>query len=529
MKGVSIFTKVSFLGLMIFALSCRDMQEGLPVSVQAEQVRNSGGTIAAEEAFPGETGVIRKGKLFGTDITYSQINDQAVFQGDIILSATQLAADDNNARTTGTGLSQRVQLWPNGVVPYTIGAGVNASVVESAIAEVESKTHIRFVKGLFRATNYVTFTSGRGYSSSIGMVGGQQYIAIGLFSNKGSVLHEIGHTLGLFHEHSRADRDESLYILKDNITPGTESAFNTYKQDGYDGFDYGYLNTGSIMMMSSYLNSVNGKPTIVQKVLGGQPYEIQREKLWYSDVETLTNMYSNMFSITGLRLLTSDGNSGKNTVSVAWWYDVTGMTSDVDWIYIVEGDELLKVSPSSMKGTVIAKGFNGVKHITKYKENLYLIQDGNLVKVNSLTGQRSNVGPKVWMQTTAMAYCYGMLFIINGDNLFRVTPENGTLVSIGTGYTGVTELVGMNKLLYMIKSGYLYKIDAMNGIRMTLSPYEWKYAPQLGAYAGNLYIVNGDFLHKVDALKGTESGLDSFVSSGWSQTTHLVMRGPESY
>ena len=37
---------------------------------------------------------------------------------------------------------------------------------------------------------------------------------------KGNIMHEIGHTLGLAHEHARPDRDQYVDIMWENIEPG---------------------------------------------------------------------------------------------------------------------------------------------------------------------------------------------------------------------------------------------------------------------------------------------------------------------
>lgn len=77
----------------------------------------------------------------------------------------------------------------------------------------EQREHIRFVK------------SDWGCGSSIGYRRGQvepldvtlDDFCLGL---PGAVQHELLHVLGLFHEHTRPDRDDYVEVLWENIEPG---------------------------------------------------------------------------------------------------------------------------------------------------------------------------------------------------------------------------------------------------------------------------------------------------------------------
>ena len=51
--------------------------------------------------------------------------------------------------------------------------------------------------------------------------GGPQAISIGKNCDKfGIVVHELGHVIGFWHEHTRPDRDHHVAIIRDNIQPG---------------------------------------------------------------------------------------------------------------------------------------------------------------------------------------------------------------------------------------------------------------------------------------------------------------------
>ena len=45
----------------------------------------------------------------------------------------------------------------------------------------------------------------------------------------GHVKHEMMHTLGFYHEHSRSDRDKYIKIYWDHISEGNADQFQTYR------------------------------------------------------------------------------------------------------------------------------------------------------------------------------------------------------------------------------------------------------------------------------------------------------------
>lgn len=50
---------------------------------------------------------------------------------------------------------------------------------------------------------------------------GPQAISIGKNCDKfGIVVHELGHVIGFWHEHTRPDRDNHVTIIRENIQPG---------------------------------------------------------------------------------------------------------------------------------------------------------------------------------------------------------------------------------------------------------------------------------------------------------------------
>ncbi|RCN48558.1 astacin [Ancylostoma caninum] len=99
--------------------------------------------------------------------------------------------------------------------------------------------------------------------SYVGRLGNQQDLSLGSGCESiGTAAHEIGHALGMFHTHSRHDRDSFITLNTQNIKPDWLDQFKketTATNDNY-GITYDY---GSIMHYGAQSATVNKKPTMV--------------------------------------------------------------------------------------------------------------------------------------------------------------------------------------------------------------------------------------------------------------------------
>ncbi|XP_063676056.1 astacin-like [Bolinopsis microptera] len=141
---------------------------------------------------------------------------------------------DNSTNQTGNNPPNTNSVWSyktsdnEGSLTYTIPYEVSAMTDPQAVVfiKVAMKEWNKGTCALFvpktTETNFVSLRPGNSCSSHVGMVGGQQFVTIspGCQYDHGALMHELGHVLGLFHEHTRQDRDQYVQIIQGNLLPG---------------------------------------------------------------------------------------------------------------------------------------------------------------------------------------------------------------------------------------------------------------------------------------------------------------------
>ncbi|WP_225823967.1 Dot/Icm T4SS effector Zinc-dependent metalloprotease LegP [Streptomyces naphthomycinicus] len=258
------------------------------------------------------SGELRSGPIAGTALVdgatfrakalhYAEVEGLAMFEGDIVLGSVEEMTQQADAgpvlESLGIVATEQGQQrrWPNATVPFEIDPDLpDRQRVTDAIAHWTSRTRIRFVErtaaNAAQFPDFVRFVPGNGCSSNVGRRGGRQTVTLGPNCSTGNAIHEIGHTVGLWHEQSREDRDQHVTIVFANIQPDMQ---HNFLQQIADGDDLGPYDFGSIMHYPAAAFAIDpGQPTIIPKEpLPSGVTMGQRSGLSQGDIDGVHMMY----------------------------------------------------------------------------------------------------------------------------------------------------------------------------------------------------------------------------------------------
>ena len=192
-------------------------------------------------------------------------------------------------------------LWTDAKVPYQFSSTISTNFrlqIRSAMDHWEDRTCLRFT-ARNGESDYVEYIN-RDYAcwSNIGRGSGQNINIIHGACPFGTVVHEIGHTVGFFHEQSRPDRDNYVRINFNNVQNGASSEFmklTEYINSRGSEYDYGSImhypatafvrdncdgcQTIEVTNMTAYV--AQGSPTLGHST-GLSERDIQQANILYS-------------------------------------------------------------------------------------------------------------------------------------------------------------------------------------------------------------------------------------------------------
>jgi hypothetical protein len=241
-----------------------------------------------------------------TEVLYEVAGDRAIMHGDIILGTVDEVAEQDRAIRSriaagqpARGLQPRSHTrgdfgWSRNAIPFEIEGDLSSTMVSrinTAIAHWNANTIVR-LQARNGENDFVRFVDDDSRCAShAGKKGGMQEILVATTCSTGSIMHEIGHAVGLYHEQNRSDRDQFVIVQTENIEddPQVRAQFDKgpFGSVDRDGFDF-----NSIMLYDSFAFSANGEATLTR--LDGTTWNANRTGLSTGDIAGVTRM------VTGL-------------------------------------------------------------------------------------------------------------------------------------------------------------------------------------------------------------------------------------
>ncbi|BFZ00241.1 hypothetical protein BsWGS_03280 [Bradybaena similaris] len=209
------------------------------------------------------------------------------------VSVSAQAAVRKRRQASANGFS----LWKNGVIPYLFNSTFPApdrDAILGAMSEWEKTTCITFRPATREDADVVVFRDGRRCSTNIGHIGGEQIVTLAKNCRSRRILiHELGHVIGLIHEHQRHDRDKFVHVLLENVRNMSQERYQFSKllsgsiTDKAVKYDYtSVMHYGrNYFAKSPELTTLQTTERLFQDVIG------RAEKPSFGDTETVNRLY----------------------------------------------------------------------------------------------------------------------------------------------------------------------------------------------------------------------------------------------
>jgi hypothetical protein len=243
---------------------------------------------------------MRTGIWRGMKVTYAWVpgksGGKAIYQGDIVLDNVRQSPNQASG-IDSVGIAYSQYLWPKVgsvyQVPYIIDAASgDLTNLNNAISQFNS-TFSGVIQFVARSTetDYVDFNFDASNTSGVceafeGRVGGEQVVGGSGSCTVATILHEMGHTVGVWHEQTRSDRNTYVNVNYGAVIKASRSNFDQLLDNDQNLTLYDYA---SIMEYPAFSFSRNGEPCI-ESIPAGIPLS---NSVGYtaSDIDGIDRLY----------------------------------------------------------------------------------------------------------------------------------------------------------------------------------------------------------------------------------------------
>ncbi|CAK5035548.1 unnamed protein product [Meloidogyne enterolobii] len=223
------------------------------------------------------------------EMTPSTIStDDFVFVGDMVFEKKNIEDEDSEEEGVQKSvIKDKSMIWPNKQMPIHFHSSVGRrarKAVQTAINILADATCISFPKydpNLHK--NYMTIKSSEnGCWTFVGFKDTQEHNQINLASgvalceSSPAAIHEIMHSLGVYHEQNRYDRDEYIEVLFDNLMPNVVSQYQKQSKATLETYGEPY-DYGSIMHYQVRAGTKNGLPVHAGSKNGQPAFRVLRQ------------------------------------------------------------------------------------------------------------------------------------------------------------------------------------------------------------------------------------------------------------
>uniref|UniRef100_A0A0N4Z7K0 Metalloendopeptidase n=1 Tax=Parastrongyloides trichosuri TaxID=131310 RepID=A0A0N4Z7K0_PARTI len=233
-------------------------------------------------------------KFFQTDIilSFTQINDIIKFNKNLIEKSTSSRYFIKIIKRRGISSNKR-WVFP---IKYYVCKNLDREIINEAIKTLENNTCVKFKESneCFTNTSGIIFHKSNNCYSFVGKYykNKPQTIGIGPACNTSvtSIIHEIAHALGLYHEQSRPDRDDVIIFLKDYVDPKYTVNFAITPEDTVKLYETGY-DFGSAMHYPFTSYGINNTGILMPKIYEYKNMMGQRYEMTFNDYKKINLHY----------------------------------------------------------------------------------------------------------------------------------------------------------------------------------------------------------------------------------------------